>query len=185
MASNYRLRTIRDLKPGDHLCSLYKTEEEHRALLTPFLCEGLERGEKVVYVVDVHSADDILDYLRDDGLGVEHYLASGQLCIRTSHDAYVPEGNFDPDKTIAFLRAETERAVAQGYSALRVTGEMSWALGLVPGSERLVEYESNLNTFFPGSKCLGICQYDLRRFDSAYLLQSRLGCHRRQLRVLR
>ncbi len=30
-------RTIADLKPGDHLCCLYNTEEEHRAVLTPFL----------------------------------------------------------------------------------------------------------------------------------------------------
>jgi PAS domain S-box-containing protein len=102
---------------------------------------------------------------------VQSYLASGQLSILTVDDAYMREGIFDPDRMIALLRTETERALAEGYSALRVTGEMTWALRGLPGSERLIEYETRLNEFFPGSKCLAICQYDRRRFDPAVLLE--------------
>ncbi|MBC8264566.1 MAG: MEDS domain-containing protein [Anaerolineales bacterium] len=159
-----------NLKPGDHLCCLYETEEEHRAVLTPFLREGLERGEKVVYIVDIRTAQAILDYLREDGLDVEPCLASGQLSILTRDDAYMREGVFDPDGMIALLRAETEQALAEDYPALRVTGEMTWALRGLPGSKRLIEYEVKLNDFLPGSQCLAICQYDRRRFDSEVLL---------------
>jgi len=161
---------IADLKPGDHLCCLYETEEEHRAVLAPFLRQGLERGEKVVYIIDAHTAGTVLGYLREDGLDVEPYLARGQLSILTVGDAYMREGVFDPDGMVALLQAETERALAEGYSALRVTGEMSWALRGLPGSERLIEYETRLNGFFPGSKCLAICQYDWQHFDPAVLL---------------
>ncbi len=170
MVPAYSLQSTTDLEPGNHLCSLYETEEERRALLTPFLCQGLERGEKVLYIVDAHSAEVVLDYLRDDGLEVEPYLASGQLSILTVDDAYMREGVFDPDGMIALLRAETEQALAEGYSALRLTGEMTWTLRGLPGSERLIEYEAKLNEFLPGSKCLAICQYDRRRFDPAVLL---------------
>jgi len=170
MTNTRSLRTINDLQPGDHLCCLYKTEEEHRAVLTPFLRQGLERGEKVLYIVDTRTADTILDYLRDDGLDVQLYLAHGQLVILTRDDAYTREGVFDPDGMIDLLRTETERALAEGYSALRVTGEMTWALRGLPGSERLMEYENRLNEFFPGNQCLAICQYDRRRFDAAALL---------------
>lgn len=166
----YYLRTIADLEPGDHLCCLYETEEEHRAVLAPFLRQGLEQGEKVVYIVDAHTAETVLEYLREDGLDVEPYLARGQLSILTVGDAYMREGVFNPDGMVALLQAETERALAEGYSALRVTGEMSWALRGLPGSERLIEYESRLNGFFPGSKCLAICQYDWQHFDPAVLL---------------
>ena len=83
--------TIEDLEPGDHLCCLYETEEEHRALLTPFLRQGLERGEKVLYIVDARTAEAILGYLREDGLEVEPYLESGQLSIPTADDAYIRE----------------------------------------------------------------------------------------------
>jgi len=163
-------RTIAELGPGDHACCLYKTEEEHRTVLTSFLRQGLERGEKVLYIVDAHTAEAILDYLRDDGLHVESYLARGQLAILTHDESYMQRGVFDPDGMIALLRTEMDRALAQGYSALRVTGEMSWALRGLAGSERLIEYEAKLNKFFPGSNCLAICQYDQRAFTPAMLL---------------
>jgi len=170
MISPYTLRNITDLRPEDHLCCLYETEEEHRALLTPYLRQGLEQGEKVLYIVDAYTAETVLDYLRDDGVEVKPYLDSGQLNILTAKDAYVRDGIFNPDGMIDLLRNETERALAEGYSALRVTGEMTWALRGLPGSERLIEYEAKLNTFFPGSKCLALCQYDRRRFKPDVIL---------------
>ena len=60
---------------------------------------------------------------------------------------------------VALLESETRKAVSEGFSALRVTGEMDWVLKGLPGSERLIEYEAMLNNFFPGSDCLAICQY--------------------------
>ena len=67
---------------------------------------------------------------------------------------------------IALLKDETEKALQEGYPALRVTGEMSWALQGIPGSDKILEYESMLNRdFFPLFPCLAICQYDRRRFN--------------------
>jgi two-component sensor histidine kinase len=60
--------------------------------------------------------------------------------------------------------------VREGYTALRATGEMTWVLRGPPGAERLIEYEVLLNKFFPGSRCLGLCQYDRRRFAPEFLL---------------
>jgi len=158
------------LQAGDHLCCLYASEEEHRALLSPFMRQGLERHEKVLYIVDDHTAGQIIDYLSADGVEVKQYLQGGQLSVLSSDESYVHAGVFDPDRMIALLRSETERAAGLGYRALRVTGEMSWALKGLPGSERIVEYEAKLNTFFPGSECLAICQYDRRKFDPGVLL---------------
>ncbi|MFC1713167.1 MEDS domain-containing protein [Candidatus Poribacteria bacterium] len=170
MLPAYSLRDVADLRPGDHLCCLYETEQEHRELLTPFLQQGLEKNEKVIYIRDVHTDETILGYLRDEGMNVEPYLTSKQLNIRTVDDTYISGGVFDPDRVIAMLRSETEQAIAQGYSTLRVTGEMTWALRNLPGSEKLIEYEAKLNDFFPNSRCLAICQYDRRRFAPAMLL---------------
>jgi len=158
------------LQAGDHLCCLYESEEEHRALLSPFIRQGLERHEKVLYIVDDHAAAQILAYLSVDGVGVKQYLQRGQLSVLSSDESYVQGGVFEPERMMALLRSETDRAAAEGYIALRVSGEMSWALKGLPGSERVVEYEARLNTFFPGSKCLAISQYDRRRFDPGVLL---------------
>ena len=61
-------QTVADLAPGDHLCCLYETEEEHRALVTAFLRRGLQQREKVLYVADARAPVTILDYLRNGGV---------------------------------------------------------------------------------------------------------------------
>jgi len=136
----YSLHMMADLKPGEHLCCIYETEEEHRVVLTPFLRRGLERGEKALHIVDARTTEAILGYLQDGGLDVEPYLASGQLAILIRDDTYIREGVFDPERMVALLRAETERTLDESYPALRVTGEMTWALRGLPGSEWLIEY---------------------------------------------
>lgn len=168
--STYSLYTIDDLRPGDHLCCIYETEGEHRALVTPFLRKGLELGQKVIYIVDVRTAETILDYLRDDGVDVKPYLQRGQLLILAKDESYTRNSVFDPDGMINLLQSETEGALAEGFTALRVTGEMTWALRGLPGSERLIEYEARLNDFFPGSQSLAICQYDRRQFSPTLLM---------------
>jgi DNA-binding CsgD family transcriptional regulator len=158
------LRTISQLRPGDHACCFYETAEKQRAVLTPFLRQGLDQGEKVVYVLDDSTVEAILAYLRRDGLDVEPYLARGQMVFLTRDETYMQAGVFDPETMIALLQEQTDQALAEGYPALRITSEMGWTLRGLPGSERLIEYEAKLNGFFPGSKCIGLCQYDWRAF---------------------
>jgi PAS domain S-box-containing protein len=172
-----QFQAITDLKTGNHLCHLYETEEERRAVLAPFLRQGLTCGEKVLYIVDAHTTKVALDFLRgapstdpEYFLDATPYLARGQLDILTCDDTYVRGGAFTADRMVALLRAKTERALVEGYPALRATGEMTWTLRGLPGSEQLIEYEAKLNEFLPNSKFLALCQYDRRRFDPAVLL---------------
>ena len=161
---------IKELKPGDHLCCMYETEEEHRAILTPFLREGLRAGQKIIYIVDARTAEEIFSYMHEDGVDVDDYVKTGQLHVLSVDESYMRGGVFDPDGMISLLASETTRALAEGYTALRVTGEMSWTLRGLPGSDRLIEYEIKLNEFFPDHQCLAICQYDRRRFEPGILL---------------
>lgn len=170
MERGYKLYNIEELNPGDHLCVLYQTDEEHKAIITPYLRSGLENNEKVFYIVDARTSETVLNYLRDDGFEVDPYLKSGQLSMLTVSESYMKGGVFDPDGMIKMLTEETDKALEDGYVALRVTGEMSWALRGLPGSERLIEYETKLNKFFPTNKALAICQYDCRVFDPEILL---------------
>jgi len=180
-------RTIADLRPGDHLCLLYETEEEHRAALIPFLRQGLERSEKVLYIADAHTAEEVLGYLGRTDARPRAPTTHGDAPLRalTSDEAYLRDGILDPTAMTAFLQAETERALAEGYSALRVTDEMTWVLRGLPGADhpkrpggrlgiptdRLIECEARLNAFLPGSRCLALCQYDRRRFEPSVLLE--------------
>ena len=163
-------KRLEDLRPGDHLCFLFQSEAEHLAVMAPFLFQGLAAGEKVIYLADRNAPRVILGYLKKQGLKVEPYMQRGQLQILDAASVYLDGGLFDPDMVLSRVQGEAEQALAEGYSALRVTGEMTWATRGYLGSERLAEYEARLNEFFPGSRCLAICQYDRRQFDPVLLM---------------
>ncbi len=164
------LPSIAHMRAGDHYCGIFRTDEDHRQLVVDFVRDGVARGEKMLYLVHLHTSAHVEKILREAGIDVGPLFASGQLEIRAAKDAYLTNGEFIPEQMIALLKEATEVALAEGYPALRATGEMSWALSGDPGSERLVEYEALLNNFFPDSKCIAFCQYDRRRFDAEMLL---------------
>ncbi len=160
------IRMLETLKPHDHLCLIYESQEEWRAAVVPFISMGLKRGEKCCYFADAHTAEQLHGYLQAEGVDVASTEASGQLVILCESEAYTKEGSFDPDLMISLLITETEKAIAEGYPALRLTGEMTWVLHGLPGSERLLEYEAKLNRdFYSKYPALGICQYDRWKFD--------------------
>jgi len=157
---------IANLKPHDHLCLIYESREEWRETVAPFISSGLKRNEKCIYVIDASTAREVKTVLSETGLAVDSYDKKGQLSIIHERDAYTRQGYFDPDLMIAFLIAETEKALREGYSALRVTGEMSWALRGYHGAERILEYETKMNQeLFPAYPCVALCQYDRWKFD--------------------
>lgn len=164
------LASIAHMQPGDHYCGVYRTDADKLAFVVDFVREGITRNEKMVYIVNVQTPDQLRVTLGDAGVDVDRLLVSGQLQIMSAQEAYLKGGEFDPIKMVDLLREETDQAIAEGYSAMRCTGEMTWALAGEPGSERLIEYEALLNRFFPDSRCYGVCQYDLRHFDSEMLL---------------
>ncbi|MDO9035166.1 MAG: PAS domain S-box protein [Methanoregula sp.] len=160
------LHSVTDFKPGNHACCIYDTDEEHRNIITPFLRRGLEQNEKVVYIADARDPRTIINYLKTDGVDVEHYQKKGQFNILLITDVYLKGGVFDPDWMMSILLSDTQEALAEGYTALRVTTEMSWALRGLPGSERLMEYENKLDNYSKGSEFLSVCQYDRRCFSN-------------------
>ena len=164
------LPAIAHMQPGDHYCGIYRSDEDHRAIIVDFVRDGVLRNEKMVYVVNLQTSEQLRATLEQAGIGVADLIDRGQLVIMTAREAYLRDGQFVPNKMIELLREETDKALAEGYTALRATGEMTWALAGEPGSERLVEYEAQLNHFFPSSKCYAVCQYDRRRFDAEMLL---------------
>jgi len=172
---NDSITSVKDVKAGDHLCILYRNAREHRRVLTDFISQGIERGERIFYVLDANTGNRVRGYLEKAGWDPADLEERGQLLLLSAKDSYLLNGTFDPDRMIRMLGQETKKALSEGYSALRVTGEMTWALrGTDP--ETLIEYEAKLNEFFPKNKCLAICQYDMRRFDAG-ILQKVLMTH--------
>jgi signal transduction histidine kinase len=160
-----------DLKPGEHICFLYETEEEQRAVLIPLIIQGIRNKEKILYCVDTPSFQDIHYFLSEDEIEVNEYITPGQLAFFTKSGEVLKGKNFDCDAFIDLLRKETEQAKQRGYKSVRLIYEIEWVLlDQEIGAERILEFETKLNDFLLKNKCASICQYDRNKHDPGFLL---------------
>lgn len=166
------IKSAEEIKLHDHLCLIYENHEEQLGAIIPFMKVGLARNEKSAYIADDNTAKDVIAVLKAiDANLFGTSLAKGSLSVLTKNESYVRNGSFVPEEMISFLGNNTENALKEGFTGLRVTGEMTWALGGDPGAERLIEYEGRLNDFFSTHEACGICQYNKNRFSEELLLK--------------
>mmetsp|Transcript_14542 Transcript_14542/g.20267 ORF Transcript_14542/g.20267 Transcript_14542/m.20267 type:complete len:670 (+) Transcript_14542:105-2114(+) len=178
----FQLVTSRNVHCGEHWCSIYHSQDEHKKLIVEFILSGLEQNEKVVYLHDQNSPETILGYFTALNIDLQKYIKTGQLVFQHSSEVYwckvdgVAESSltphsvlFDPDVTISRLHVALSDALEAGYSKLRVTGEADWA-SRFSLEQKLFEYENKLHTFFATKPCVALCQYDAKRFSPSCLL---------------
>jgi anti-anti-sigma factor len=98
-----------------HLLLLHHNERERRHGIAAWVRRGFERGDKVIYAdQDVAAASEVLHQTLGES-GLDAHLASraGQLQVLHLHEFVLPHGP----------RAVVERALAEGYHGVRVSGE--------------------------------------------------------------
>jgi anti-anti-sigma factor len=144
--------------PGEHRSVAFSDEAELEPVLAPFVHDGLAGRDKVLYVTDVTHPAVATGLLR--GWGIDPDVYTGRLEVRTL-------GTSDPDLMVAQLTEAAHRARAEGYRALRFTGEMSWAVR--EGTDSLTAFETKVQAVFDSGVAMGICQYDRRVFPPVTL----------------
>ncbi len=148
---------------NDHFAHIYETREEKFEAAIPFVRHGLERGERIAYVVDQSTEVDVRTAFQKAGIDVDAALASGALTFYTVDETYLRGGSFDSDEMIQFYADATAEAT-ENFEALRLVAEMSWIEDSDTTIEELMEYESKINDLFDHEDVLAICQYDYELF---------------------
>ncbi len=164
-----------NLRLGDHVAFFFKTNAERLAFVIPYMVRGIEDRERCVYIAHENTLTEIRKEFREAGIDVDAAAASGALSIVTTHDTYLRHGIFEPERMIADLDRDVRFALQMGFSGLRVTGEMSWALDLPYALSRLCEYERELCRRWP-SQLGGLCQYNESLF-TPQVVDKMAGCH--------
>ena len=160
------LDTIRDISLHEHVCLLYRDKDEGLASAGAFIQAGLEQNDQCVYVADDNAVADVVKALTQRGINVDAALETQQLIIGTKQETYLLDGYFDPDQAIAFFAQASREAQSSRFRAVRGCAEMTWQLGGEPGTDRLLEYESKMNSeLFPNNNVLGVCQFNLSSFS--------------------
>jgi hypothetical protein len=157
---------------GVHICLVYRDEAERQRVVGRFVESGLMDGENVAYFADTASSSDVLSWMEDIGLDLPDSREPQELSVQSALDTYCPDGTFIPERMYTTLKTAYDTSVADGYTNVRVTGEMSWALRGMPGSERLIEYEAGVNTVLKTHPVSAMCQYDANRFSGTLIYEA-------------
>jgi len=161
--------TAEQFPAGTHMCYIYNDDKERKELIARFLESGLNSHEKVSYFVDELSPNEMRAQFRELGVHLPSEMDERDFSITSAQEIYCPNGTFVPEDMLQTLRLAYKRSCDEGFSGARVSGEMSWALRGMQGSERLIEYEAKVNTVLQEYPVTAICQYDARRFDGAMI----------------
>ncbi|RQG94331.1 MEDS domain-containing protein [Natrarchaeobius chitinivorans] len=159
----------------DHLAFIYESQAEQFATAIPYIEHGLERGERCIYIADENDTTEVLTALEESGVDVDDALESGSLVMYTAQEAYLRNGQFDPDEMIAFIAGAIEEGTEE-FEGVRITGEMTWVFGDDPPLEELIEYEGKLNELLPDANGIALCQYNREKF-SAEIIRDVIRTH--------
>jgi anti-anti-sigma regulatory factor len=141
----------------DHLCWIHSdTDADFDAAARAFLAGGLARGERLLCVGDRAIAAVRGDRPPLDG--VDDLIAAGTLELL---DITAAAGAFDADAQFAVFDAATRRALADGYTGLRVLAELT-ALATDPAHRpELVRWERLADDYVVhGPGMTAMCAYD-------------------------
>ena len=84
---------MNEYRQGEHICVLYDTPEEQRAVAAEYLADGLARGERCFYVADSPEALTRLnEALQQKGVDVTKAVRANALIQATHADAHLLEG---------------------------------------------------------------------------------------------
>ena len=147
-----------------HACAFVMGPAEERAVIDPFLVEGMRRGEKACYIVDPKQRDDQEARLRASA------PAPDMLEVTTWSDAHLKGGSFDQDRMMADLDVMIRDHAATGRPPMRLVGQMGWVFSAPPGIEQLVAYEASVNEVLNRGKTPTVCVYDVRHLSGSMMM---------------
>jgi hypothetical protein len=132
-----------------HICAFFHTADEEYRVLSPFIKEGIDRGEKAFHIIDFEQKEEHLARLAKAGIDTKKAQKSGQLQVKRWEEAYLREGHFDQNAMLVLIEEVLQSGPAEGYPLTRLVAHMEWALEDRPGVNDLVEYETRLNYILP------------------------------------
>jgi signal transduction histidine kinase len=152
---------IERLNPAVHACAFYDGRDEEVAMVASYVRVGLERRELCVCIVD-DGRERILEALAAEGVDAQAQLREGRLIFFEKQLAR----QLTPLDMLGKLEEWTEGARRAGHAGCRIAGEMTWVLDGGGTLKQLAEFEAqvNLNQVYERHACIGLCQFDVRRF---------------------
>src|SRR5690242_2108245 len=163
-------RPVGEIRPGDHAWLAYADREEQDRVIGDFLFDGLNTTEKVVYVTDAPPWR-LPGMLNRHGIDPTPFANVGQLRLLPYEPTCFTMGRFDPERLLRSLSDEITIGIEQGYRAVRVTADLSWALHQPDGRRLVMSCENGFeDTVAPSTTAMAICQVERNRCEPEELI---------------
>lgn len=154
---------------GQHIAYIFNDDNERRRTLSRYLAQGLFEGEKVLYLADEITSEEMRKEFLE--LGVElTEKESESFNFFGANLYYRPTGFFSCDDMLGVVKKFYNKALEEGYSGARGSGEMTWALKGEVNMLELLEYEAKLTNKLHKYPYTAICQYDARKFSGEMIM---------------
>jgi hypothetical protein len=155
-----------DLVPaGTHICYLFSDDDERQDMLARYFAAGRSARERMLLLVDAERPADVADKLSARGVGPGDDFATVE-----ARDYYYEDGTFGDERMLDRVRSFFEESMSQGFAGARGSGDMSWVLRGLAGANRVIEYEARLTDMLSRYPATCMCQYDVRLFGGAALM---------------
>lgn len=161
---------IRHLNLGDHISCIYRTDKELFSLIVPFFIEGLRQHNKCVYIYDEYTPDKICVIFRDSGFDLEPYILKHEFLFVSKDEIYLKNGAFETNNILENIQEMESNIKAQGYTALRITGDASWLTTHTSIVSDFMKYEAKVNNVIQDDAIIAVCQYKETLFDKQILI---------------
>ena len=108
--------------PGDHNVCFYASTRERHKLLFSNLKAGLDKGCSGLYVASEENIEPIQVEMKKFGLDTDNLK---KLRSITSHQFYMPDGEFHINKVIEQFRSNLDESLDKGFDGLYVSADVS------------------------------------------------------------
>ena len=159
-----------DLDEGMHICTFFRTSDERYRVLMPFICEGMQHGDRALHIVDPSLRREHAQRLAEAGIDTVRAEVDGQLEIIGWDDAPLRDGRFNQSAMLSLLPALLNDGRARGFPITRFIADMAWVLNDPGALDQLLEFECGVNLALPKAADIVICSYDLDKVDAAMVI---------------
>ncbi len=135
-----------------HAITFFRTNAEAEGVLLPFIREGLERGERIVHLVDARDSNARIG-------GVEVAAFDGAI--------HGP-GGFDHDAVMGGIADILRDSESRGIPLTRIIGDTAWMMEHNP---RFAGLERRYNDLLADFDDVIVCAYDLTKFSDALVME--------------
>ena len=149
---------------GMHACHFYSTRDELVAALVPYFVAGLSGNERCLWITAAPlPANEAIEALRLAWDDADEAIRTGALRVIDFDQWYAASAERKSVDVLQTWLGEEERALAEGYSGIRITGNITF---LKPSDwPGFMKYERAVSAEFAGRRIVAFCSYLLAQLS--------------------